>query len=467
MHVESLSIKGLRGFAREQTLTLAQPDPESLGSGLTILVGPNNGGKSTVLDALRALSDRGDASFAEGMRNKTVGDRVNVRVRTTMGDEHTLRTIDHGGSETTRDGTNSPPTDFFSLPSRRYFDPYFGGRGQGARGSYSSARGLQMQRSQPIDNFSNRLFKALGDDEFRRVFGQIAGEALEWTMEQSRAGQYYVKVNYGPHSHSSDGLGDGLVSLLFVVDALYDSEPGALIAIDEPEVSLHPAFQRRLLRLIAEYAVDRQIVIATHSPYFVDFEYVQSGAQVARVSRHDNASVISQLSSATAMEVCKLRGNSQNPHQLGLDAREAFFREDGVLVVEGQDDVVLYPQVLDQLVCRKLLEREASVDLRERFFGWGAGGATNVEKIVAVLHELGFQRVAGVFDRNEASVSTELGRRYPNYHFDVIPADDVRTKKERTPIVEGLLDEDGIVRTEMQSEAAEVFRRAHEYFVTA
>ena len=35
---------------------------------------------------------------------------------------------------------------------------------------------------------------------------------------------------------------------------------------------------------------------------------------------------------------------------LGLDARETLFREDGVIVVEGQEDVIYYPKILDQLV---------------------------------------------------------------------------------------------------------------------
>ena len=72
MSLDSLTIKGFRGFSEEQRLKFAQPTGEA-GSGLTILVGPNNGGKSTVVESLQAISANVDIGFAEGKRNKMAG----------------------------------------------------------------------------------------------------------------------------------------------------------------------------------------------------------------------------------------------------------------------------------------------------------------------------------------------------------------------------------------------------------
>ena len=133
-------------------------------------------------------------------------------------------------------------------------------------------------RSAPLNRFSSRLFNVLEHiEEFNEVMKQVMNPVPRWTIDQSDQGQYYVKLDADGQHHSSDGLGDGIVSLLFIVDALYDSKPGQLIVIDEPELSLHPTFQRRLARLFAEYAKNRQIVYATHSPHFVDFKYVVNG----------------------------------------------------------------------------------------------------------------------------------------------------------------------------------------------
>ena len=152
MAVSELTVKGLRGFSEEQCLRLAQPVDMS-GSGITILVGPNNGGKSTVVEALQSWSARHGTSFSEGKRNKVAGDRVSIRIKVD-GSQHSLRTIDVGGSEVEREPTN-PPINCFVLPSRRFFNPYFG-PGQMDRRGYLSNYSLPNTRSTATQNFSQR-----------------------------------------------------------------------------------------------------------------------------------------------------------------------------------------------------------------------------------------------------------------------------------------------------------------------
>ena len=78
--VETLSIKGLRGFAEREELKLAVPTDNKPGSGLTILVGPNNGGKSTITEALDAAFRNHQVSFPDGKRNQAAGDKVSLRL---------------------------------------------------------------------------------------------------------------------------------------------------------------------------------------------------------------------------------------------------------------------------------------------------------------------------------------------------------------------------------------------------
>ena len=124
---KELKIKGLRGFGTEQTLNLAVPVDNKEGSGLTIIVGANNSGKSTIWEAFRALSGRREVSFTEGKRNKRTNYDIELSIPDTENNISTLKTLDSGGSETAKTGNN---VKCFTLPSRRTFSPAFGKPGQ-------------------------------------------------------------------------------------------------------------------------------------------------------------------------------------------------------------------------------------------------------------------------------------------------------------------------------------------------
>ena len=69
--VKSISIRGLRGFGEERTIEFAIPN-RRLGSGITFIVGGNNSGKTTILEALRSFNcfTHNKPSFSERKRNK-------------------------------------------------------------------------------------------------------------------------------------------------------------------------------------------------------------------------------------------------------------------------------------------------------------------------------------------------------------------------------------------------------------
>ena len=312
MPIIETTIKGHRGFATDQQVRFAVPTGK-VGSGLSALVGPNNGGKSTVIEVLHALASPVSVSFSEGKRNQAAGDQVKVIAKTHDGVERSLRTAPQGGSETVRSPERSPLRKCYVLPSRRFFAPYFG-RGQQSRESYLQNSRLQATRSNASPNFANRLVTALQQrDKFNKVLARVVDPPPTWTIEQSDQGNHYIKVDENGQYHNSDGLGEGIISLLFIVDALYDSAAEDIIVIDEPELSLHPIYQRRLAELLADYARDRQIIYATHSPYFVNFEHISAGAAVARIHKRGGNSIVSQLAQPTTDPVYRTVGRHPQP----------------------------------------------------------------------------------------------------------------------------------------------------------
>ena len=99
MHLDSLTIKGYRGFSSDQTLKFAQPIG-ALGSGLTILIGPNNGGKSTEVESLAALFSQRAIRFTTGKRNSLADARISLEIKLSTGETHKVPTVDSGRGQT-------------------------------------------------------------------------------------------------------------------------------------------------------------------------------------------------------------------------------------------------------------------------------------------------------------------------------------------------------------------------------
>ena len=453
MSIRTIQISGLRGFADTQTLDLAIPDNEKNGSGLTVLVGPNNGGKSTVVEALKALSYPQPTSFAIGRRNQRAGSKVALRAVDQNGAGFLLRTVDGGGSETIWEKPGEPPS-IFVLPSRRFFSPWFGQHTGQTRHGYITGNALPGQRGNVINEFAGRLFAIQKDrGRFDELLNKVLDPLPTWTIDQSDAG-YFLRFEVKGAYHSSEGLGEGLVSLLFIVDALYDAPDGSTVVIDEPELSLHPSVLRKLSALFSEWSKTHQLVLATHSAYFVDLHDIVSGSQVARVYLQDSECRISALSRDTVDELDGFLKNLHNPHVFGTDAREVFFLSDGIILVEGQDDVIFYRRIAHQL------DKCFAGD----FFGWGVGGAGNMTAIAGLLKDLGFAKVVGILDANKIETLKLLTKKFPEYQFFPIPADDVRSKPARdaVPAVSGLLDEKGTLKAEYKDETVKLIDRVNE-----
>lgn len=453
MALTTLRIHGYRGFSQLGEITFAMPSGEP-GSGLTILTGPNNAGKSSILEALRARGGHQSLSFTQGTRNEAV---QSVSIEYTVNDKvESIQSIAKGSSETHKVDIDSDMK-VFVLPSRRAFNPYFG-KSSWNRDAFLTNSQLPPQRSSTLSGFEYRLFHVLSaPDAFNLLLKQILGFTPNWTIDQSDQGQYFLKFFSGTQSHSSDGMGEGIISAFAIADALYDSQTDEMVVIDEPELSLHPALQKRLARVLTTYAADRQIVISTHSPYFVNLEALTAGAALVRVITGTKGTTIHQLSNNGKDAVNRLvTYNLSNPHVLGLDAKELFFQEDNILLTEGQEDVMLYPKVFEQL----------GIEMPAEIFGWGAGGAGNIKHLCQVLSDLGFMRVAALFDNDKAADHADGKARFPDYAFELIPAKDVRTKpaKGDKAAEEGLLDDSYQLREELRAATQAVTTRLIEYF---
>lgn len=114
----------------------------------------------------------------------------------------------------------------------------------------------------------NREFKRQIDEGMRAGFGD---QFEELVFQPAAAQQIQLAIQWrsSKQPHAGQDLSDGTLRFLFLLTVLASPEPASLIAIDEPEVGLHPS----MLPIIAEYAAAAertQVVMASHSPIFLD-----------------------------------------------------------------------------------------------------------------------------------------------------------------------------------------------------
>ena len=435
--IEWIEIEGFRGFAEKVHLNLSKPNGKK-GSGLTIIVGPNNTGKSTIIESFWAISGTKETSFNEFMTNRKTDHKINIAIKHKSGLLKRLKTREGGGSETEWETTGNEinPSRIFVLPSRRGFGPLLRSQAKRIkeeRLKYIANTSFSGNRREDIDRFQTRIFKWQDNKKrFNEELKKILDPLPEWKIN-NLTGENYLEISEGEVRYNSEGLGDGILNILMIADAFYDSGPKETIVIDEPGLSLHPSLQKKLFNYFAEYAKDRKIVISTHSPYFIDFNYLVNGAMLARTVKENNSIKLYHLSKKSITNIKNFKNDLFNPHVLGLDAKEVFFLEDKVVLVEGQKDVICYKNMLNKL----------GIHSNGEFFGWGVGGAEKMRIIAQILEDLGFKKVVGILDSDKKKNAKNLEEKFKNYNFFNIPTEDIIDKKNKS----GICDRHGILKS--------------------
>lgn len=420
--IKEISISGFRGFGISQTVKFAIPKDSKPGSGLTIITGANNSGKTTIIESIRAFNSSDSPSFSEGRRNVQTGGKINLTLMDDLDNLYSIASVEGGGSSTEKNVKTT--FQHYILQSRRAVPFEFSKTEWDKKQYISHSQKLDSQRTSSLDNFSARIFQIEKNKaEFNALIAKILGSDFQWTVEQRDSGNYYIKYTKDGIMHSSEGVGDGIWSIFTICAALFDASPNSVIVIDEPELSIHPALQKLLMQIFVDYSKDRQIIISTHSPYFINWEAIINGAQLIRVVKEGSNSKCYHISNASRSMFSGIIKDLNNPHTLGLDANEVFFLEDKIILVEGQEDVVIF---------RKMAQK-IKQNIHGNFFGWGVGGVPKMEAFLNLFVDMGYKHVAIILDGDKKETSDNLEEKFEKngYKFFVLPTDDIRDKRER------------------------------------
>jgi len=140
---------------------------------------------------------------------------------------------------------------------------------------YKSAKDVSTyvgKRGEYVLEFLSMLMKP-ENDEKRLPYELISKEfGIEdiwsgWERENVLTSNY--RDPWLKSTHKLSSLGYGSRQLLPIIAQIANSERGSIILIDEPEISLHPAYQIKLPILFGNAVQEgKQILVTTHSSYF-------------------------------------------------------------------------------------------------------------------------------------------------------------------------------------------------------
>ena len=288
IRLKNLTIEYFRGFYEPQLIEFAIPTMKS-GSGLTIIVGPNNSGKSTILEALKKFTKRDKPQLTENERH--INGSSKLKLVNTKHEEKIIET--YGGSNTVYEGEKIYPTqnDFYLINARRYWRQFFSPDSID-EDDYKSRISSRVSGEFIDDDsdfgplISNIEKDANKKQKFDTLMKNLLPNFHSWTIELNEDNRNYIKYTTGiGDTHISKYWGDGTINLFKIIAPLVEENSKEIIVIDEPELSLHPQLQKRLVKLLSEYSKNKQIILMTHSPYFVRWEDFENGAKIIRLNK--------------------------------------------------------------------------------------------------------------------------------------------------------------------------------------
>lgn len=343
---------------------------------VTVIVGPNNSGKSVALQEIhRLLADRSSAE------RQLVQDAEFVVPE--AGALELLRAVASDETGDVISCTNpfslngTAVLQYAKMPlamcTRDEFSSWSQILGQVYVARLDGPSRLSLVGSQPVEDLlaspTNMLVRLFQDTASRADLSQRIHDAfgLYLAIDPTHLGRLRIRLSPRPPADESEeqsfdersrkfhaqarpieGFSDGVRAYTGLLAALVSLQATVLL-IDEPDAFLHPPLARKLGYNVARLAAERkaQVIAATHSSEFL-MGCIESGAavQIVRLTYTKNVPTARHLPAES------VRALAREPLMRSANVLAALFHE-GVVVTESDNDRAFYQEINHRLLAVK------------------------------------------------------------------------------------------------------------------
>jgi len=288
-------------------------------SDLQILIGPNNAGKTNVLDAIELF-------FSPNLNPERFYDsHSNLSVSILLDDGAELD-VSYKNDERSYSLFGSPVS------------------GADERVAVASKRFMRVRTEISVRRLITHDLRAFAEHN-REKYKEFCATLEQYFEDIELSEKLFLdNVRMDRHDRPIGRLGDGFrrlfIMLFYIFHPSYD-----IILIDEAELHLHPTVIKRFLKILSDARYGKQIFLTTHSSVFVQPSTVP---HVWRISRdeHQNTKIYGLRNCGIEYEGDRLA------QELNADNTEMFFA-DLVLLVEGVSDRILLRGLIDRFYLGK------------------------------------------------------------------------------------------------------------------
>jgi len=182
------------------------------------------------------------------------------------------------------------------------------------------------------------------DHEVELVTKYLQKMGYDWGIECTDLYRniYEIKLLKGVKKLSISQASSGEKEILnFLLGLFTLNVKKGLVMIDEPELHLHPKWQKILVELFQEFSeqYNNQFIVATHAPNFINEKTISS---VIRIYREN------EISKNVQPEIESLPSVKELLHLVNTFNNEKIYFADKVVLVEGLSDRIIFEKLIEK-----------------------------------------------------------------------------------------------------------------------